>query len=91
MLVRFVIFLVVGYLFYRIIKYFRTVRAVKINNSQFKSSPAVEEDLVEDPACHTYIPVSQAYKKEIAGKNFYFCSKECSDGYILGKNNERQQ
>jgi len=90
-LIRFVIFLVLIYLLYRIIKYFRTAKAVKMNNSQFKAKPAVKEDLVEDPACHTYIPVSQAYKKEIAGKNFYFCSKECSDRYILRKNNARQQ
>jgi YHS domain-containing protein len=90
-LIRFVIFFVFLYLLYRIIKYFRTVKKVKMNNSQFQSKPAVGEDLVEDPACHTYIPVSQAYKREIAGKNFYFCSKECSDGYIFGKNNERQQ
>lgn len=85
MLIRFIIFLVLIYLLYRIIKYFRMAKAVKMNNCQFKSKPAVGEDLVEDPACHTYIPVSQAYPKEIAGKNFYFCSKECRDGYILGK------
>ena len=91
MLIRFIIFLVLIYLLYRIISYIRTAKAVKMNNSQFKSKPAVEEDLVEDPACHTYIPVSQAYQKEIAGKNFYFCSKECRDGYILEKNNERKQ
>lgn len=91
MLIRFLIFLVLIYLLYKIVKFFRAAKAVGKDNRQFKSTQAVGEDLVEDPACHTYIPVSQAYKTEIAGKNYYFCSKECCEGYILEKNNERQQ
>jgi len=91
MLIRFIIFLVLIYLTYRIVKFFRAAKSIRMNSSQFKSTPAVGEDLVEDPACHTYIPVSQAYKKEIAGKNYYFCSKECCEGYTLEKSNERQQ
>ena len=45
------------------------------------------EDLVEDPVCHTYVPLSQAIKKEISGKNYYFCSKQCSEKYLSEKNN----
>lgn len=35
------------------------------------------EDLVEDPQCHTYVPVSEAYRVRVDGKTLYFCSKEC--------------
>jgi uncharacterized protein len=35
------------------------------------------EDLVEDPNCHTYVPVSDAFRATIDGKTLYFCSKEC--------------
>jgi len=35
------------------------------------------EDLVEDPQCHTYVPVSEAYRVSADGKTLYFCSKEC--------------
>ncbi|MEN6420929.1 MAG: YHS domain-containing protein [Smithella sp.] len=42
---------------------------------------------MEDPVCHTYVPVSQAYKKEISGKHYYFCSKQCSEKYTVDKNN----
>jgi YHS domain-containing protein len=45
----------------------------------------VGEDLVEDPHCHTYVPVSQAYRKEIGGKSYYFCSKECYETYVSEK------
>ena len=39
----------------------------KKENYQFKASPDGGEDLVEDPVCHTYVPMSQAVKKEISG------------------------
>jgi len=91
MLLRVIIFLVVIYLLYRVIIFFRRAKSIKGNNAGFKSTPISREDLVEDPVCHTYIPVSQAYKKEIAGKNYFFCSKECYECYIAGKNNKKQQ
>jgi YHS domain-containing protein len=90
MLIRFIIFSVLIYFLYRIIKYFSRAKSVGMNTGQVKVTPSTREDLVEDPACHTYIPVSQSYKKEIAGKNYYFCSKECYESYVLEKNNERQ-
>ncbi len=40
------------------------------------------EDLVEDPYCHTYIPLSEAYRASLAGKDLFFCSKECLEKYI---------
>jgi YHS domain-containing protein len=85
MLIRFIIFIVVIYLLYRIVKFFRQKKSVGMNNHKFKSMPVAGEDLVEDPVCHTYIPISQSYEKEIAGKTYYFCSKECCENYILEK------
>ena len=35
------------------------------------------EIMVEDPQCGTYLPQSDAIKATIAGKQHYFCSKEC--------------
>lgn len=75
-------------LIYFIFKIVKTVRHPKVENSdnyRFKSTPAGGEDLVEDPVCHTYVPLSQAYKKEISGKNYYFCSQQCSDKYVMEK------
>jgi len=39
------------------------------------------EDLVEDPYCHTYVPVSVAYRAHINGKIVYFCSQGCFENY----------
>lgn len=79
-LFRFIIFFVLIYLLYKIIK------AVNRKTSErVKSTSNSGEDLVEDPCCHTYIPLSQAYKKEISGKDYYFCSKQCSDQFTMKK------
>lgn len=88
MLIRLIIILVLIYLLYRIIKLFQRSRPAGVSSQQIKkvkSMPTVGEDLVEDPHCHTYVPVSQAYRKEIGGENHYFCSKECYETYVSEK------
>ena len=88
MLIRLIIILILIYLLYRIIKLFQRSRAASVSSQQIKkvkNMPPAGEDLVEDPHCHTYVPVSQAYRKEIGGKSYYFCSKECCETYISEK------
>lgn len=87
MFVRFLIYLLLIYLLYKIIKSVRLLTPEKHENYESASSSTEGEDLVEDPVCHTYIPVSQACKKEISGKNYYFCSEQCSKKYVSEKNN----
>lgn len=84
---RFFVFIILFYLLYKIIKTIGRPKPENGENYQFKSSSAGGEDLIEDPVCHTYVPMSQAYKKEISGKNYYFCSQQCSDKYVMEKNN----
>jgi YHS domain-containing protein len=83
---RFFIFIILIYVLYKIIKNVGQLKLAKNENCQFKSSPVWGEDLVEDPVCHTYVPLSQAFKKEISGNDYYFCSKLCSEKYVSGKN-----
>lgn len=86
-MLRFFVFIILIYVLYKLVNTVRQLKPAKSENSQFKSSSAGGEDLVEDPVCHTYVPLSQAYQKEISGKNYYFCSKQCSEKYQLEKNN----
>ncbi|GAK54157.1 hypothetical protein U14_05436 [Candidatus Moduliflexus flocculans] len=37
----------------------------------------VQDDMVKDPVCSTYIPKSLARHKEFDGEMYYFCSDEC--------------
>ncbi|OGP91569.1 MAG: hypothetical protein A2031_07340 [Deltaproteobacteria bacterium RBG_19FT_COMBO_43_11] len=86
MFFRVLVFLILIFLLYRIIKSMRQDRLARGNSSGVVSSSLSGEDLVEDPACHTYIPISQAYRKEISGRTYYFCGKQCYEKYILEKN-----
>lgn len=40
------------------------------------------EDMVEDPCCHVYLPVSEAYAATVEGQTRHFCSRECYEKYI---------
>jgi YHS domain-containing protein len=37
--------------------------------------------MVEDPCCHVYIPVSEAYCGTLNGSDCYFCSRECYEKF----------
>lgn len=37
--------------------------------------------MVEDPQCGTYLPLSDALKANIHGRQHYFCSKKCLKEY----------
>ena len=76
MIVRFVIAVIVVYLLYRLIQEFRAMKAAPKTRL-----PASGEDLVEDPWCHTLIPMSDALRISENGKTFYFCSRECLEQY----------
>ena len=83
---RFFVFIILIYLLYKVIETVGKLKPSKNENYQFKSSATEGEDLVEDPVCHTYVPLSQAVKKEISGNDYYFCSKQCSEKYESRKN-----
>ncbi|UCF88409.1 MAG: hypothetical protein JSV70_08355 [bacterium] len=42
------------------------------------------EEMVKDPRCGVYLPVSAALKRRIRGNTVYFCSKECEEAYKSG-------
>ncbi|PLY05740.1 MAG: hypothetical protein C0622_01455 [Desulfuromonas sp.] len=39
------------------------------------------ESMVEDPECGTFIPLGEAVKGTINGRQHYFCSKKCLNDY----------
>jgi uncharacterized protein len=85
-MIRLFILITLIYLLYKTANAVKQSRPGKNENLKSESTASGGEDLIEDPVCHTYIPVSQAYKKEISGKDYYFCSKQCSERYTLEKN-----
>lgn len=83
---KFIISILLIYLLYKVIKLLPRLKSSASESDNSKSSPSGGEDLVEDPVCHTYVPISQALKKEISGRTCYFCSKPCADKYELEQN-----
>jgi YHS domain-containing protein len=41
------------------------------------NSKAKGEEMVQDPQCGTYLPLSEALKTTIRGQHYYFCSRNC--------------
>ena len=80
MILRLVIGIVVIYLLFRLIRRGFPKVGGKPAPANIKS-PGAGEELVEDPECHAYVPVSQALTREIDGKRVYFCSQKCLEQY----------
>ncbi len=41
----------------------------------------VIDEMVQDPFCKTYIPLRDARRKVIDGREYFFCSNECADKF----------
>jgi len=39
---------------------------------------AIQDELVKDPVCQTYVLRSRAVRREVGGTTHYFCSRECA-------------
>lgn len=48
--------------------------------SQRRDSGA-DEEMVLDPVCKSYVPISSAVRLDIDGRTEYFCSAECVERY----------
>jgi YHS domain-containing protein len=80
MILRWVIGIIVIYLLYRMIRKGFPAVGDKPGSARIQT-PTDGEELVEDPLCHTYVPLSQAFRTEIDGKTVYFCSQKCLEQY----------
>ncbi len=49
-----------------------------------RSANLDEDIMVQDPACHTYVPRQQAIHLRIDEQDFYFCSTSCRDKFLSG-------
>ncbi len=76
MIIKLIIGIILIYLLYRLVNGWKAVPG-----PSKKNLPAAGEDLVEDPLCHTYVPVSHACRVSIEGKTLYFCSQKCLETY----------
>ena len=74
--------LVLFYVGYRIVTMLRRVKSQSVKGYRVDAAPPAGEDLVQDPFCKIYVPKSQAYLKEINGREQYFCGSACCEKYL---------
>jgi YHS domain-containing protein len=76
MLFKLILVIIVAYILYKLIGSWNSLKGPSKENL-----PTRGEDLVEDPHCHTYVPVSHACRAVIDGKTVHFCSQKCLEMY----------
>lgn len=84
-MIRFVIFAILCYILYRLIKSLALPSPRKSGESFTQAGQVITDEMVIDPQCHVYIPKREAITAKIAGKTVYFCSKECKKKYSQAK------
>jgi YHS domain-containing protein len=76
MVLRLLIGIIVIYLLYKLCRGWKA-----LGGARGEKRPVLGEELVEDPFCHTYVPISHACKTVVGGKTLYFCSQACMEAY----------
>jgi len=76
-MIRLLILILVGFVVYSMIS---GLRRPGINKPP-KSRTRDGEQMVEDPQCGTYLPISDSVTATIAGQQLHFCSKKCLKDY----------
>jgi hypothetical protein len=80
-LIRLAVLLFIIYFLYKLFKSFFLSADIKKDKSPVSENPGKGEDLVEDPYCHRYLPLSQTYRESFEDREFFFCSRECCNAY----------
>ena len=78
-MVRLIIFGILAYLLYRIVKGVFSPKP-KVNRGR---AQGIVDEMVQDPFCKTYIPRRDAVRRVIQGQEVLFCSDDCADKYEL--------
>ena len=74
---RILIYAVLAYLLYRILgRFFGWFSNLK----KTESCGSIDE-MVQDPFCKTYIPLRDAKRKIIDGREYFFCCRECAEKF----------
>ena len=47
------------------------------------ASTAVAEEMVRDPVCQLYLPRTEAIRRKVQGREYFFCSPGCFDKFLV--------
>ena len=87
-MLKLIILAVVGYVFYRALKSWMTPGTEHPLEGRSQGAVEVDDVLVQDPVCKTYIAQRSAIPLKTDEKTIYFCSEACRDRYLESRSNE---
>mgnify|MGYP001443635504 CR=1 FL=1 len=91
MIIKIIAVALLLYFLYRIFRRFLPPSSKRVKPlSGNQNLPRRTEDLVEDPYCHTYLPMSEAFAWEDRGQTLYFCSRDCLEAYRQAKKGKEE-
>jgi YHS domain-containing protein len=85
---RLVIIAVLLFILYRLIVGPGKKRVRSKSKGGKSAGGAIQDILVEDPVCHTYIPKGQAVQLHHENNMYYFCSDKCCKEFLKQKGAE---
>jgi YHS domain-containing protein len=71
---RFILWLILGYIAYRFIKGY-------LANSAAAPKPLRDTEAFQDPVCGVYVSPEDATVGRLEGERIYFCSMDCLEKY----------
>jgi len=75
---RFIIYLVLAYVAYRVLK-----AVIRPKDRIYRSeNGGVIDEMVQDPQCKMYIPRREAIEKAVDGRTYHFCSDACATKFL---------
>lgn len=86
---RIVVIAVLLYIAFRLITGGKKNRQPRVDKPEGTDSFPVEDVLMEDPICHSLVPMQQAVKLKHRDTTLYFCSQECCNEFIAQQGEHR--
>jgi YHS domain-containing protein len=59
----------------------QAVRGFKNKDLANRGTPVDQDQMIEDPVCHTFVPRRNAVIETVSGQTYCFCSKQCAEEF----------
>lgn len=89
-MLKFIILVAVGYIFYRALKSMMIDARTPPEEENNRGPAEVDDVLVQDPVCKTYVAQRSAVPLRRGAEVLYFCSEACRDRFIQSRPGDGQ-
>ena len=81
-MIKVILYLVIGYFALKVLKkLFGSGQQTRMETDAGHADE-IDDLMVKDPHCQTYVPKRDAVSVRHRGETLYFCSDECRDAYL---------